>query len=208
MAEDQDWRLRADLADPAGFHERLRGARHFEHEMEPLVSQDVVLSYDDDSLFGYANTQQAIMAARVAIEHQLARDGLSATLVVSHWDAALGEFGDWHQVDPPLDEDGLERETREREERTADEVRDERVETRTVAITSGRMVRNWFETTVADEAREAGVELSIVEHPHLLTTQIAFTLTGPTAKVDGVIEDLRNRAGQATRLETAYLTPL
>ena len=208
MAEDQDWRLRADLADPAAFHARLRGARHFEHEMEPLVSHDVVLSYDDDTLFGYANTQQAIMAARTAIEHQLASDGLSATLLVAHWDPELGDFGDWHQVDPPLDGYGREREAREREERTADEARDERVETRTVAITSGRMVRNWFETTVADEAREAGVELSIVEHPHLLTTQIAFTLTGPTAKVDGVIEDLRNRAGQATRLETAYLTPL
>jgi hypothetical protein len=208
MAEDQDWRLRADLADPAAFHERLRGARHFEHEMEPLVSHDVVLSYDDDTLFGYANTQQAVMAARTAIERQLASDGLSATLLVSHWDPELGDFGDWHQVDPPLDGYGREREARKREERTADEARDERVETRTVAITSGRMVRNWFETTVADEAREAGVELSIVEHPHLLTTQIAFTLTGPTAKVDGVIEDLRSRAGQATRLETAYLTPL
>jgi hypothetical protein len=208
MTADQDWRLRADLADPAGFHERLRGARHVEHEMEPLVSDEVVLSYDDDTLFGYANTQQAIMAARTAIEHQLASDGLSATLLVSHWDAELGELGDWHQVDPPLDGYGRERETREREEGTAEAARDERVETRTVAITSGRMVRNWFETTVADEAREAGVELSIVEHPHLLTTQIAFTLTGPTSKVDAVIEDLRNRAGQATRLETAYLTPL
>ena len=208
MAEDQDWRLRAELADPAGFHERLRGARHFEHEMEPLVSHEVVLSYDDDTLFAYANTQPAITAARTAIEHQLASEGLSAKLVVSHWDPELGEFGDWHQVDPPLDEDGREREVRERDERAADEARDQRVETRTVAITSGRMLRNWFETTVADEAREAGVELSIVEHPHLLTTQIAFTLTGPSGKVEGVIADLRNRAGQATRLETAYLTPL
>jgi len=112
-------------------------------------------------------------------------------------------------VDPPLDGYGREREAREREERTAG---------RRPATSAWRRapwrsppagcVRNWFETTVADEAREAGVELSIVEHPHLLTTQIAFTLTGPTAKVDGVIEDLRSRAGQATRLETAYITPL
>jgi hypothetical protein len=77
-----------------------------------------------------------------------------------------------------------------------------------VAITSGRMVRKWFETTVADEARALGVGLSIVEHPHLLTTQIAFTLTGPSDKVDAVIADLRDRAGAATRLETGYLTPL
>ena len=208
MAQDQDWRLRAEVADPAGLHERLRGARHADHEGQPPLSHEVVLSHDEDTLFGYANTQEEIMAARSAIERQLASDGLSATLLVSHWDDELGELGDWHQVDPPLDEPGRAREARERAEHKADETRDARVETRTVAITSGKMVRNWFETTVADEARDAGVELSIVEHPHLLTTQIVFTLTGPTAKVDAVIEDLRDRAGQATRLETAYLTPL
>ena len=43
------------------------------------------------------------MRARGAIEQQLASDGVSATLVVSHWDPELGELGDWHQVDPPLD---------------------------------------------------------------------------------------------------------
>ncbi len=208
MAEAQDWRLRAEVADPAVLHERLRGARHFDHGRTPPLSDEVVLSYDNDTLFAYANTQEEIMQARRAIEHQLASDGRSATLLVSHWDDGLGELGDWHQVDPPLDETGRAREARERAEHGVDEARDARVQTRTVAITSGKMVRNWFETTVADEARDAGVELSIVEHPHLLTTQIVFTLTGPTAKVDAVIDDLRDRAGRATRLETAYLTPL
>jgi hypothetical protein len=208
MAEAQDWRLRADVAEPARLHERLRSARHADHGRTPPVGDGVVLSYDNDTLFGYANTQEEIMQARRAIEQQLERDGLSATLVVSHWDDGLGELGDWHQVDPPLDEAGRAREAREREEHRADEARDARVQTRTVAITSGKVVRNWFETTVADEARDAGVELSIVEHPHLLTTQIVFTLTGPAAKVDAVIEDLRDRAGRATRLDTAYLTPL
>jgi hypothetical protein len=205
MAEDQDWRLRAELADAVLLLARLRDARHFEHELKPLVGHDIVLSYDDDTLFAYANTQEAINETRRAIEHQLASDGLSATLQIAHWD---DDLGDWHQVDPPLDEAGLAGETREREERSAAAAGDARVETRTVAITSGRMVRKWFETTVADEARDAGVELSIVEHPHLLTTQIAFTLTGPTGKVDAVIADLRDRAGAATRLETGYLTPL
>jgi hypothetical protein len=205
MAEDRDWRLRADLADPAGLHARLRDARHFEHELKPLVDDDIVLSYDDDTLFAYAKTQEAINETRRAIEHQLASDGLSATLQIAHWDEDLG---DWHQVDPPLDDTGLARETREREEHRAAAAGDARVETRTVAITSGRMVRRWFETTVADEAHDSGVELSIVEHPHLLTTQIVFTLTGPGDKVDAVIADLRDRAGAATRLETGYLTPL
>jgi hypothetical protein len=89
---------------------------------------------------------------------------------------------------------------RERAEQEADE----RVETRTVVITSGRVVRGWFESTVADEAREQGVELEIVEHPHLLTTQIAFTLTGPTSKVESVITDLRARAFETTRFENVF----
>jgi len=86
----------------------------------------------------------------------------------------------------------------------AEEAAEERVETRTVVITSGRVVRGWFESTVADEAREQGVELAIVEHPHLLTTQIAFTLTGPSGKVSSIITDLRARAFETTRFETAF----
>ncbi len=204
MADDQDWRLRADLADPAGLHARLRDAHHFEHELQPLISHDVVLSYDEDTLFAYASTREAISATRRAIEHQLASDGLAATLRIAHWDDDLGDVGDWHDVDPPPDGAGRTREAAERDEHTAHQADGARAETRTVAITSGRMVRTWFEKTVADEARELGVELSIVEHPHLLTTQIAFTLTGPTSKVDTVVEDLAARAGAVTRLETYY----
>jgi hypothetical protein len=107
-------------------------------------------------------------------------------------------------VQPPPDASARSREAGERDEHRAHEASEAVVETRTVAITSGRMVRTWFEKTVADEAREVGVELSIVEHPHLLTTQIAFTLTGPTGAVDTVVEDLAARAGAVTRLETYY----
>jgi hypothetical protein len=204
MAEDQDWRLRADLADPAAVHAELRDTEKIEQEMKPLVSHDVVLSYDDYTLFAYANTQEAIMAARAAIEAHLAGSGRAAMLAISHWD---DDLDDWHQVDPPLDETGIALERRAAgEAEAAREARDARVETRTVAITSGRMVRNWFETTVADEARELGVELSIVEHPHLLTTQVAFTLSGPHAKVEQVIGDLAARAGAATRLESGNIT--
>ena len=199
MDDDQDWRLRAELADPAAMHAKLRDARQLETEVQSQVGDDVVLSYDDDTLFAYANTRGAIDRARRAIEGQLAADGSAASLQISHWDDAISE---WHQVEPPLPEQDFEREVkREHEDFEASEAR---VETRTVAITSGRVVRNWFETTVADEARAAGVELSIVERPHLMTTQLAFTLTGPTAKVDEVIASLEQRAGQTTRLESYF----
>jgi len=201
MGDQQDWRLRVDLADAAGFHARLRDAHHFERELEPLVSDEVALSYDDETLFAYANSEAAIAEARRAIEHQLASEERTATLAVSHWD---DDLGDWHQVDPPEGEAQLEHEQVERAEHEQLEAREERVVTQTVAITSGRWVRRWFETTVADEAREVGVELEVVEHPHLLTTQLAFTLTGPAGAVEQVIADMKARAMQVTRLETNF----
>jgi hypothetical protein len=197
MADDQDWRLRADLADPAAMHSRLRDGLQLESELEPVLGDDLVLSYDSGTLFAYANTREAINHARGAIEQQLSADDAAAKLTVSHWDDSGAE---WHQVEPPLDPGEQAREAQlERQEFDASEAR---VETRTVVITSGKIVRNWFETTVADEAREAGVELSIVEHPHLLTTQLAFTLTGPTGKVNTLVADLKARAMQVTRLES------
>jgi hypothetical protein len=205
MEDEQDWRLRADLADARALAGRLSEARHFEHELEPLIGQDVVLSADDATLFAYAKTRAAIDAARRALEHQLQDEGRTAQIVVSHW---YDPDNQWRQVEPPPDAAEFARERREEAEDAAEEERDKRIETRTVAISSGRMVRNWFETAVADEARSLGVELSIVEHPHLLTTQLVFTLTGPRGKIDQVIEDMQARAGMATRLETAYLAPI
>jgi hypothetical protein len=205
MADEQDWRLRADIADARGLTARLREARHFERELEPLIGNDVVLSADDEKLFAYANTRESIDETRRALEQQLASEDRGAVISISHWDDHDRE---WLQVDPPPGPQELERERRQEQEHDAELAREALVVTRTVAITSGKMARNWFETTVADEARELGVELSIVEHPHLLKTQIVFTLTGPAGKVEEVIADMQDRAGAATRLETAYLTPI
>ncbi|HEY1777756.1 MAG TPA: hypothetical protein VGG41_16490 [Solirubrobacteraceae bacterium] len=202
MSEDQDWRLRVALADAAGFHGRMRDAHHFERELEPLVAQDVVLSYNEDTLFAYANTEDAIREVRRAVEHQLASESISAKIVVSHWDDDLGEVGDWHQVDPPEDSSIAALEEDERHEHELAQQRAERVVTRTFVVKSGRLMHDYFEGTAQAEAKEAGVELSFTEHPHLLTTQIAFTVTGPGAKVDDVIGDMKARAGALTRFES------
>src|SRR5579862_6651924 len=171
QADQQDWRLRADIDDARGLLGRIREARHFDRELE----------------------------------HQLSGEDRHAVIRISHWDE---DGSDWHQVDPPPAAGETARERRNDEQTEAELEREARIETRTVAITAGRMARNWFETTVADEARELGVELSIAEHPHLLSTQIVFTLTGPRGKIEQVIADMNERAGATTRLETAYLTPL
>jgi hypothetical protein len=194
MSDDQDWRLRVELADAGGFHDRLRGAHHFERELEPLVAADVVLSYNEDTLFAYANTEAAIGEVRRAVEHQLASEGVSGAISVSHWDDGIGEVGDWHQVDPP--------ETASEEAAEAQEPRADAVVTRNYVVKSGRVVNEYFEQTALEDAREAGVELSFAEHPHLLTTQISFTLTGPAVQVDTVIDNMKTRAMALTRLES------
>jgi hypothetical protein len=183
--EQQDWRLQVEVDAAPELHAQLHGG-------EPLAP-GVVLSYDADTLFAYAPTRDALDTARQAIGARL--DGRPARFVISRWDDTLGDVGDWLSVDPPEPAAEVARERAEHEAA-------ERVETRTVVVTSGRFVRSWFEGTVTDEAREQGVELEIVEHPHLLTTQVAFTLTGPTRKVDGVVADIRARAGQVTLLES------
>src|SRR5579862_7583836 len=86
MDDDQDWRLRVDIDDPSALHARLRGARHFERELDPLIADDVVLSHDDDTVFAYASTSAAIEEVRRAVEHQLQQDALHGAVRVDHWD--------------------------------------------------------------------------------------------------------------------------
>ena len=205
MDDDQDWRLRVDVADAPALHAHLRGARHLEGELEQIVGDDVVLSLDDHTLFAYATTRAAIEGAREAIERKLADDGLSASVALSHW---IDDIEYWHQVDPPPDAEERERERERAADAQVETQRDARVVTRTVAVTSGRLARKWVEDAVIADAQERGVEVSIVEHPHLLQTQIAFTLSGPKSEVDDVVADLRARNDQLTLLEGANLAPL
>ena len=190
MAADQDWRLRVDINDPSALHERLRSARHFERELDPLIADDVVLSHDDDTVFAYTNTSASIEEVRRAIEHQLAQDGLTAEVGVAHWDDPSATWlapGEAPPAPPPADDT---------------------IVTRTFVETAGKLVRKYFEEVISADARERGVKLSIVEHRHLLTTQIAFTLTGPASEVESLIADIQADASSITRFESASLTPI
>jgi hypothetical protein len=202
MADDQDWRLRVDIDDPSALHERLRGARHFERELDPLIADDVVLSHDDDTVFAYAKTSASIEEVRRAVERQLAQDGLTAEAQVAHWDDASETWLGPGEAPPqrataPAEGAG-----------TSEPPADDPIITRTYAETSGKLVRNYFENVVAEEAKSRGVKLSIVEHPHLLTTQLAFTLTGPASAVKDVIDAIQSDANNLTQLESANLTPI
>ena len=204
MSEDQDWRLKAELevveVRSALDHllGRLRGP-DVSGEVRAAVGHDVVITHDGKLLFAYAETESALTAARAAIEGVLRRDGVNASICVSHWDEQLDE---WRQIDPPLT--GEAKRIEDAAERDA-----EAVETRTMVASSGKLIRTEFEQTVRDWAGRLGLECKLVEHPHLLTTQVAFTVTGHKRKIDEFAQGLKAEELATMRTERAVmLSPL
>jgi hypothetical protein len=201
-ADLQDWRLQAELqarAVPHGVLDRLRGSDGGAQDAGSSVPHDVVITHDGKQLFAYASDQATLTSARAAIERALQEDGIAATIRVSHWDDQLD---DWHQIDPPLSAEEQRRED-------IAEADAKRIETRTLVASAGKLVRADLERSMLAAADKLGLECKIVEHPHLLTTQVAFTVTGPKNKIDDFSADLVAEGASTIRTDAAVmLSPL
>jgi hypothetical protein len=201
---EQDWRMEAELevGDAGGaLHDllaRLRGPNVVK-EIEDTVPRDVVITHDGKLLFAYAADLATLTAARDAIEAVLSRDGIAATIRISHWDS---ERDAWRQTDPQ--ESPEEKLAQDAADRDA-----EAVETRTLVVSSGKMIRAEFEQSMREWADRLGLECSIMEHPHLLTTQVAFTVTGPKRKIDEFSRGLAAEEWATIRTEgSVMMSPL
>jgi hypothetical protein len=189
-AGGEDWRLRAELAIEQphgalrGLVGRLRGpdGPDVVKDVEAEVPQDVAITHDGQMLFAYAGSRDGLDGARRAIEGVLARDQIEAHISVSHWDA---EVDRWRQVDPPPSAE-------EQQAEDATSADDMKVETRTMVASSGKVVSEEFEQTMIAGAQRLGLECKVVQHPHMLTTQLAFTVTGPRRKIDEFAGELRS----------------
>jgi hypothetical protein len=199
MSHDQDWRLQLDLEEP-GDLERLigevRGTDRFERDERASLGGDVVLTHDGSRFFAYAMSEQALQRARDATQPILHQQGLKGTIRLSHWDEDRRE---WRQTDPPLPE--FPPEPEQTAPRWADSGSASRQETRAIACTFGRLTRKPFEQQMVNYARELGLRCEIVEHPHLLSTQVAFNLTGSQSKIEAFAQYLRSEARATTRLD-------
>jgi hypothetical protein len=200
--DEEDWRLQValQLDDPkpalGGLLKRLRGEPTVIGAIEAKVADDVVITHDGELLFAYAASESALDGARASIEAALHDQQLDTTLTVSHWDE---ELEDWRQVDPPLS-DSAER-ARERSDRAATAS-----ETRTVVVKVGREIRSEFERSLQISAVELGVECKLVEHPHLLRTQVALTITGPHRKVEQFLTGMKAEEWQTIRTEFGVMS--
>jgi hypothetical protein len=200
---DDDWRLRVRIDDSQAaysVHELTDRVRRpgVVKDVEGSVPQGVVVTHDGVLLYAYAADAAALQTARSAIEGVLKADGIKASVLVSRWD---DELDDWRQIDPPLSAQQDEQSTAKHDA--------EQIETRTLVATSGRTIRREFEQTMNSWAEKVGVECKIIEQPHLLTTQVAFTVTGPKYKVDEFSRGLTAEELATVRTETGVmLSPL
>jgi hypothetical protein len=204
VSEDQDWRLKAELdtEDRRSTLDhllgRVRGPDVVE-EVGEAVPHDVAITHDGKLLFAYAATQDSLTTARLAIEAVLRRDDVNASIFVSHWDE---RFDEWLQVDPPLT--GKAKDAEEVSERDA-----EKVESRTMVASTGKVIRSEVEQTMREWAKKLDLRCEVIERPHLLTTQVAFTVTGQKRKIDEFAEGLRAEELATMRTERAVmLSPL
>jgi hypothetical protein len=196
--DDRDWRLSGELQEDGhrvlhAFVERMRDPAVLT-EVRAAVPEDVVITHDGSRLFAYAAGRSTIEGARAAIESVLERDGMPAALSLSHFSEQLDEWVDPDDHTPA-----------ERERETAALA----PESRTLVALVGKEIREEFEQSMRSWADRLGLRLEIVEHPHLLDSQVAFTVSGPARKVDEFAAGLAAEERQTIRTEReVMLSPL
>lgn len=189
-----DWRLRGQVEGQDGL-ERARSLIHLHREgklledVDGAVSGRVVVTHDGAELFAYAPDRQAIEAAGHAIEAALAGDGAKATLTLSHWDPGADEW-----VDPDAS-------PQPEPARTGGDGGTAAGQTRTLVAYVGRGIRSEFEQSLEIYAGELGIQCTISEHPHLLGSQVFFTIAGPAHKLDEFAAGLAAEERQTIRTE-------
>lgn len=190
--DERDWRLVGELVEGdrhGGLHglvERLRDPKAL-REIRAEVSDDVVITHDGDRLFAYAPGRAAIASARKIIESVLERDGMQATLTLSHYSNELDAWVDPDAPPPPAAPAA------------------EGPQTRTFVATVGKMIREELEESMRSWADQLGLRCEIHEHPHLLSSQVAFTVTGPPRKLDEFASGLSAEERRTIRTEQVVM---
>jgi hypothetical protein len=196
VSEDQDWRLTVELdGDDSqraleGLRERARSSQVV-RDAESVAPHGVVITHDGERLFAYAAERASLDAARSAIETAMRDDGIAGSIRVSHWDKQLDV---WKLIDPPPTAEQARAE--EASDRNA-----EAIATTTLVVSTGKEIRAEFERSMSTYAEELGVQCKLLEHPHLLTTQVAFTVTGPRRKLQEFAEGLKAEERATIRTE-------
>jgi hypothetical protein len=205
-SDDQDWRLQLDLDDSTEAEVVLHKVRvdpHAEdHHAPSLLGDDVVVTHDNGRIFVYAASKGSLDAARVVLASALPDSHGRACVRASHWDEQLRI---WRQIEPPLTYEEEQAMTTAVEAEVERRVANEPSESRTVMAVTGRLIRKQFERQMIGYAQGIGLECEVVEHPHLLSTQIAFTVTGAHNDVAAFARYLKSEAQASSRIDPGLI---
>lgn len=205
-SDDQDWRLQLDLDDSTDVGivlDKVRASPHGDDcHLPGLLGDDVVVTHDDGRIFVYAASKDSLDQARVILESALIDRSLSACVRASHWDEQLRI---WRQLEPPLTHEEEQAMTSAAETEVERCAANEPSESRTVMAVTGRLIRKQFERQMIGYAQSIGLECDVVEHPHLLSTQIAFTVTGSPNDVAAFARYLKNEAQASSRIDPGLI---
>jgi hypothetical protein len=191
--DERDWRLSGEVEGSGVLHTLdaiARGRRGPETDADGVAGPDVVVTHDGNRVFAYAASREAIERARTKLEGALASRGLSATLALACWSDEHDEWIDPDAPPPPPS-------SRAQDARAS--------ETRTYGVRLGRWVREEFEQSLRARAEQLGIACEVVEHPHLLSTQAAFTVTGPPRKLDEFAAAMNAEEQATIRTERAVM---
>ena len=193
MSAAEDWRLSAHVggldAHPDPVLSLIHRHRHSKllSDLDAAVSERVVITHDGERLFAYAPDREAIEAAGRAIETALSEDGVQVELTLSRWDRGVDEWVDPNAAAPSSGPVGGE-------------------QSRTLVALVGKEIRGEFERSLERYASELGIACTITEHPHLLSSQVSFTIVGTPRKLDEFAAGLAAEERQTIRTERAVMS--
>jgi len=202
MTDHSDWRLSATVpgiaADPLGrlvSHLRRRADEELD-EIKGAAGADIVVTHDGTTLFAYGATRDVLESAASVISEVLADHGQQVEIFEARWDETRET---WAPVDGSLPNP---RKTEVVDRGGAGATA--RV-TRTFVVSAGKFIDREFEAGIEQDAKRRGLTCTVIEHPHLLTTQLAFTVAGPRLEVKRLHKDMIH-AGWRTIANAEALT--
>ena len=200
-SDDEDWRLRIDFGAKHDLDVLLARVRDLGAVSADAATSDTngdgVFTHDGKTFFAYAGSKASLDRARAAIEQGMRATRATGGIVTSRWDQGISE---WRQVDPPPTADAGCEVARARSSADADQP-----EACTTVCDIGKAIRKPFEEQASVFAQNLGLEYSIEEHPHLLSTQVAFTVSGSQKSVSAFVSYLKNEARTSARVgRTAF----
>jgi hypothetical protein len=196
---DVPWRLEVELGERLRFDRKTAwGARHL-GQLEFIVESeriagDVTVSGSGMTVFAYGSTASGLQSADRAIRKALITDGRTARIRASRWDETSEA---WQGFDPVF--------VPGYESAPVAPAPPQRVVSRTLESSAGRLVSSAYQNDVKAYARQYEIECHVIATPGLFRTRLEITLTGPEERVNDAVAYIRMLGKSSNRVDPGVI---